>query len=343
MGPAPGFASPASANILSAAEQEATDALYLRKDGSNKFSGDLLPSTDGARTIGSATLTLLRVYTRFITPDSGQSLILEDGSDTDVITIADAGDLTLSPTGDIILNPAGLQVQVPDDVQFTLGSSNDTVFEHDTAQTNDHLVIGVSDGADTQIILITQQQRIGTNFAMISSWPVLVIHDGSAATLNRGALYHDGTNFNIDARAGDIVLDPVGNNVLPGSNNADTLGAAGMQWVRVYTGFLTPGTGLSLILEDASGNDVLTIADAGALTLAPATNVIIADAVDIAFNTSTGTKIGTGSTEKLSLWGATPVVQPAHVVDADGTLADITTKFNQVLADLATMGAQAAA
>lgn len=43
----------------------------------------------------------------------------------------------------------------------------------------------------------------------------------------------------------------------------------------------------------------------------------------------------------LGFYGATPVTQPAHIVDADGTLSDITTKFNQLLADLAGQGLQA--
>lgn len=41
-------------------------------------------------------------------------------------------------------------------------------------------------------------------------------------------------------------------------------------------------------------------------------------------------------------FGAAPVVQPGHIVDADGTLADITTKFNALLAQVAALGLQAA-
>lgn len=36
-----------------------------------------------------------------------------------------------------------------------------------------------------------------------------------------------------------------------------------------------------------------------------------ADAVNLAFNTTTGSKIGTGSTQKIGFWNATPVVQPS--------------------------------
>ena len=36
-----------------------------------------------------------------------------------------------------------------------------------------------------------------------------------------------------------------------------------------------------------------------------------ADALNIVFNATTGTKIGTGATQKLAFWNATPIVQPA--------------------------------
>ena len=41
----------------------------------------------------------------------------------------------------------------------------------------------------------------------------------------------------------------------------------------------------------------------------------ITDGVDYALGTVTGTKIGTGTTQKLGLWNATPIVQPANTVD----------------------------
>lgn len=44
----------------------------------------------------------------------------------------------------------------------------------------------------------------------------------------------------------------------------------------------------------------------------------------------------------VGLYGTTPATQPAHIVDADGTLSDITTKFNTLLAQHATLGLQAA-
>jgi hypothetical protein len=45
----------------------------------------------------------------------------------------------------------------------------------------------------------------------------------------------------------------------------------------------------------------------------------IPNAVDIATGTTTGTKIGTATTQKISLWNATPVVQPAAVANITTT------------------------
>lgn len=49
-----------------------------------------------------------------------------------------------------------------------------------------------------------------------------------------------------------------------------------------------------------------------------------------------------GSGPAINLMGGTPQAQQAHIVDADGQLADITTKFNTLLADLEGYGLLAA-
>lgn len=54
---------------------------------------------------------------------------------------------------------------------------------------------------------------------------------------------------------------------------------------------------------------------------APATfagGIAIADAKDIALNTTTGTKLGTATTQKIGLWNVTPVVQPSSTGEATG-------------------------
>jgi hypothetical protein len=86
----------------------------------------------------------------------------------------------------------------------------------------------------------------------------------------------------------------------------------------------------------------------GKLELNATAYVLIKDNLDISTkniitDTTTGTQIATGATQKLGFFGTTPAVQQAHEVDADGTLADITTKFNSLLSKLETLGLLASA
>jgi len=69
-------------------------------------------------------------------------------------------------------------------------------------------------------------------------------------------------------------------------------------------------------------------------------NIEIDDA-DIILSTGTGTKIATATTQKLAFWNATPVVQQAHIADATDA-ADVILRLNDLLAQMATLGLQAA-
>jgi hypothetical protein len=74
------------------------------------------------------------------------------------------------------------------------------------------------------------------------------------------------------------------------------------------------------VLGDFSGAVVCgtTLAVTGATTLTGLLTanggITLGDAQNIAFNTTTGTKIGAATTQKLSFWNATPIVQPTTAV-----------------------------
>jgi hypothetical protein len=90
------------------------------------------------------------------------------------------------------------------------------------------------------------------------------------------------------------------------------------------------GTGSARALElQTDGVTRLTIGTAGLFT--------IADALDIAVGTTTGTKIGTATTQKLAFWNATPVVQPTAVADATDA-ASVITQLNALLSRMRTLG-----
>lgn len=61
----------------------------------------------------------------------------------------------------------------------------------------------------------------------------------------------------------------------------------------------------------------------GALTILPGTNVTAGDGVNIVVGSTTGTKIGTAVSQKLSLFGVTPIVQPAGAAQAAVTMVTV--------------------
>lgn len=77
------------------------------------------------------------------------------------------------------------------------------------------------------------------------------------------------------------------------------------------TGLATATGGIATgAVKAADGTASLTIANStGAVTLASA--ALVANAATIATDTTTGLKIGTAAAQKLGLFNATPVVQPA--------------------------------
>lgn len=84
--------------------------------------------------------------------------------------------------------------------------------------------------------------------------------------------------------------------------------------------------------------------------------VTLADAINIALGTTTGTKIGTATSQKIAFFNATPVTQRTGIANVDGSTVDNTygaeenavitslrTKLNAVLQILEDMGIAAVA
>ena len=81
----------------------------------------------------------------------------------------------------------------------------------------------------------------------------------------------------------------------------------------------------------------LTSTGLGIGTNNPGSLLHLADAGNITLGTTTGTKIGTATTQKIGFYNATPVVQPAAVANAT-TAVDVITQLNDLLAKLRTLG-----
>ena len=70
------------------------------------------------------------------------------------------------------------------------------------------------------------------------------------------------TGMNINTGAGDITLDPAGNDVLPGSDSTDNLGADATRWSTIYADTLNYSTAIT---DANTGNTTVDIGDSNTL------------------------------------------------------------------------------
>jgi hypothetical protein len=111
-------------------------------------------------------------------------------------------------------------------------------------------------------------------------------------------------------------------------------GTASYTALRINPTESTTGSGAKNLLDlQVGGVSKLRVDNTGTATHAAG--------ADLAFDTTTGSKIGTGTTQKIGFWNATPAVQPTSVADAtDAT--DVITQLNALLSRLRTIGLIAA-
>jgi len=303
------------------------------------FDVDLATDTVGLliKANASQTVNLLEIQ-----DSAGAALftVQSDGNLTDLVGVQIA-DPTVSEVGLNIFSPlAGWSIG--EKISLNLGSNIDpdlgeafrlSILRTGTA-TRAFVISHVDAGVETQRFRVEEggETRIGPTDAIAESalhvQEDILIDDSGGAILE---LRRKDTSVGAGNKLGDI-------------NWSHNDGGTGLIPCRIRgAADLAQGAG------DLPGRiEFLTCPD-GSTTLTEVfridsnQNIVIADGNDIVLNTTTGTKIGTGATEKLGIWDATPIVQPAHIIDADGTLADSTTKFNQHLADTAAIGLQAAA
>lgn len=179
---------------------------------------------------------------------------------------------------------------------------------------------------------------------------VILRRGGAAATLQLGSDVNGAAVAQtIIAHAGITGTDVGGAGLTIGGGLGTGAGAGGGITISTPT---TLGTGTTAQTRVAR----VTISQ-GAVTTDAAT-ITLADKVDVVLNATTGTKIGTATTQKLGLWGVTPVIQQASAdqavvsLDVDVTGADLVDKaainsnftaiqtlLNRLRLDLTTIGA----
>jgi hypothetical protein len=107
------------------------------------------------------------------------------------------------------------------------------------------------------------------------------------------------------------------------------------------------------ITDDGDGSITLSTPQDIGTSSAPSfagltlTGNLVLDTINISTDTSTGTKIGTATNQKLGFWNVAPAVQQATIADASVAAGDPPTKaefdalvgkFNTLLSELETIG-----
>jgi hypothetical protein len=133
-------------------------------------------------------------------------------------------------------------------------------------------------------------------------------------------------------------------NVFQFSNNAGSVGLID-SFSSTYIGggddaanglrILAQGSGGLSLRASASGGTIrFYIGSTESMRLDSNGNLQIADSENLIFGTTTGTKIGTATTQKLAFWNATPIIQPttasasATFVQNSGTRVDEVSTFD---------------
>ena len=161
-----------------------------------------------------------------------------------------------------------------------------------------------------------------------------VIIGGIMTYLNHTDASTAGTNFVFDSWSGGLRMGV--NKILMGDGGALKRHATGVIAARN-----TADSAYGNFRADSLQTFNLTD-QAGAALANIATNTLtFYDAKNIAFNATTGTKIGTATTQKLSFYNATPIVQGASIADATGGTtidAQARTAINAVISRLEALG-----
>ena len=195
----------------------------------------------------------------------------------------------------------------------------------DISYGNIGLVVGADANAFTRTNTTNKESRMGMPHYPNSEEPAAVFLGSSTSTANNVFIGGGSALMNAATQIGFFTA----------ANNTTVTGTRMMtiDSVGVGIGTLTPSTLLHVLATteqlrlgyDTSNYFSTTVGSTGSTTFALtgtsptftfsqgvtfSDGITIADAKNIVLNTTTGTKIGTATTQKLSFWNATPIVQP---------------------------------
>jgi hypothetical protein len=259
--------------------------------------------------------------------------------------------------GGAAVTPGGsdTQIQFNDDGDF--GGDAGLVFNKSTNKLTAGGDIELNDGGANTLTLqtvtptaartISFPDATGTVGLVAGSTGQLVFNDAGAyagvstATVSSGNITLTGRLLN--STAGALSASPVrldGTWLVSGGANNTTFPQLYISPSAASTGtsWSTTGTGLGINAPASFTGDLVHLLINGTTEWKLSnTTFTIADANDIAVGTTTGTKIGTATTQKIGFFNKAPVVQPTAVADATSE-AEAVTQLNALLSRMRDLG-----
>jgi len=167
-------------------------------------------------------------------------------------------------------------------------------------------------------LAVTQTFTLGNTFSLSGGTGSAITISGAGSTTNAGLIFSGSTNQWINMGSNGVgaptfTTRSVGTKLVlfPLVAGATVDYALGINTNVLWTS--VPDSARSFLWY-AGTTTVLTLSGAGNITTVG--SLTMADAKNIILNTTTGTKIGTATTQKLAVWNATPIVQPTTAVAA---------------------------
>jgi hypothetical protein len=218
------------------------------------------------------------------------------------------------------------------DINLDDGSSNTLTLQTITPTTNQTITfpdatgtVGLVAGASGQLVFNDAGAYAGVSTATVSSGNITLtgrLINSTAGALSASPVRLDGTW---------LVSGGANNTTFPQLYISPSTASTGTSWS-------TTGTGLGINGPSGFSGDLLHLLINGTSEWRWSnTTFTIGDANDIAVGTTTGTKIGTATTQKLGFFNKAPVVQPTAVADAT-TEAETVTQLNALLVRMRDLG-----
>jgi hypothetical protein len=261
-------------------------------------------------------------------------------------------DQTGSGTGS---SPGGVDTQVQFNDGGAFGGDSGLVFNKTTNKLTAAGDIELNDGGSftttVQTVTPTANRTIsypdatGT-LALVGGSSAQVLYNASGALAGISTLTFDGTTLTTAGRFVNSYTSLASSPAKAFTGTWFTGGSATTTKPHLLiepagttsTAWSTSGTGLGVNAAAAFAGALLELQIAGVREWAfTGSSLTVADANDIAVGTTTGTKIGTATTQKLGFYNKAPVVQPAAVADATDA-ASVITQLNLLLSRMRDLG-----